>query len=229
MSDAPLIPASTLVLISRHGKPLSVLLLQRAPTLRAFPGLWAFPGGRVDAVDCDTRWLSGLQPNASVLARLMQARDQSPLSVKTADYLQCMRIKAEAPSTWMPDRGNQELWPYWVAAVRECYEETGLALANWNTGGPLNFGSFYYLGRLVPPPQVPYRFDTRFFAVLVDQFPVVVREPEATSYRWIGVHEALAQLELANPTRYVLLWLSQWCTAAAFENRWQKDEDQWKS
>jgi 8-oxo-dGTP pyrophosphatase MutT (NUDIX family) len=229
MSAAPLVPASTLVLLGRRTRPLSVLLLQRAASLKAFPGLWVFPGGRVDAADRDIRWLSGLKPTASVLAQIMRARDQSQMCLNTAEYLRRMQIKADVPSHWMNDGVPADLWPHWVAAIRECHEETGLAIAGWTADQPLNFRSVHYLGRLVAPPQVPYRFDTRFFATLIDPGPVAVQEPEATRYRWVGVVQALTELELANPTRYVLQWLSQWSTAEDFENRWEKDEARWKN
>lgn len=229
MNEVTLTPAATLVLISRTSPNISVLLLQRAPTLKAFPSVWAFPGGRVDAVDRDVQWLKRLCPPAPVLGQIMRLRDADPLSVNTKDYLQRMQIEASEPKTWLVERNPLELWSYWVAATRECYEETGLSLAGWGQSGRLDFSSFYYLGRLVPPPQVAYRFDTRFFAALVDPTPVILRVEEATAYRWIEVSQALVELTVANPTRYVLERLSQWGTVAALENICGKDGGQWST
>ncbi len=46
----PLIPAATVIIVRDGTDALEVLLLKRS-AVGAFPGMWVFPGGRVDATD----------------------------------------------------------------------------------------------------------------------------------------------------------------------------------
>ena len=48
---APLIPAATVILIRDGEAGLETLMLQRNKSLKAFGGIWVFPGGRVDDAD----------------------------------------------------------------------------------------------------------------------------------------------------------------------------------
>lgn len=46
-------PAATLILLRDSDNGLQVLMVRRAATIKFYGGAWAFPGGRVEASDCE--------------------------------------------------------------------------------------------------------------------------------------------------------------------------------
>lgn len=94
-------PSATLVLL-REGNPrLEVLLLQRNPASGFIPGAWVFPGGRVDPEDGDPSALQRAAGLSSLQAqRILQPRADEPPALA-----------------------------YWIAAIRETFEETGVLVA----------------------------------------------------------------------------------------------------
>ncbi|HEY2386908.1 MAG TPA: NUDIX hydrolase [Candidatus Binatia bacterium] len=101
MSDAHPVDSATVVLLRDAGDAAEVLLVQRHAESRAFGGAHVFPGGIVDADD-----------------RAPALRDASPaLSGDTA--AKCLGEALDGPSALA----------FWVAAIRELFEETGILLA----------------------------------------------------------------------------------------------------
>jgi 8-oxo-dGTP pyrophosphatase MutT (NUDIX family) len=95
-------PSSTLVLLRKGGDGLEVLLMKRSPRSGFIPGAWVFPGGTVDQED----------GHPDLLARV------DGISPETArDRLQ--------PATPQPPA-----LAYWVTAIRETFEETGILLGS---------------------------------------------------------------------------------------------------
>jgi 8-oxo-dGTP pyrophosphatase MutT (NUDIX family) len=72
---------------------------------------------------------------------------------------------------------------YWVAAVRETSEESGLALA---------LDALHYVARWITPPGPPRRYDTRFFVATLPagQTPVA-DQSEAVHAEWLRPAGAL--------------------------------------
>ncbi len=106
---APAHPSATIVLMRAAGVALEVLLLRRVRTAGFVPGAFVFPGGRVDADDALPPLLArldGLAPEAAAL-RLGLAVDADPPAVA-----------------------------YYVAALREAFEETGLLVGRDGGGRP---------------------------------------------------------------------------------------------
>lgn len=93
-------PSATLVLMRAGREPLEVLLLRRSPISRFIPGAWVFPGGTVDREDADRQILSRI-------------RHLSP---------EWARSRLGFPDSGPPAHA------YWVAALRETFEETGILL-----------------------------------------------------------------------------------------------------
>ncbi len=90
------------VILARDGPAgLEVLLLQRHPASRFSPGAFAFAGGRVEPVD----WAAGIERRCRGLARADAA--------------------ARLPDVEPAERAIG----FWVAALREMFEEAGLLLA----------------------------------------------------------------------------------------------------
>lgn len=95
-------PAATVALLREAGQDaLEVLLLRRVRSAGFVPGAWVFPGGRVDADDATPALVDrivGLDP-AGAAARLDLPLDADPPPLA-----------------------------YWIAALREALEETGILI-----------------------------------------------------------------------------------------------------
>lgn len=87
---------------------LEVLLLQRRPDSRFSPGAFAFPGGRVEPADAG----AGIEARCRELGRAEAAR--------------------HLPDVEPPERAIG----FWVAALREAFEEAGVLLAYGPPSGP---------------------------------------------------------------------------------------------
>jgi 8-oxo-dGTP pyrophosphatase MutT (NUDIX family) len=93
--------AASVILARDASDGLEVLLLQRHPDSRFSPGAFAFPGGRVETADA----APGVEARCSGLGRAEAARQ-------------------------MPDvQPGERAIGFWVAALREAFEEAGVLLA----------------------------------------------------------------------------------------------------
>lgn len=146
--------AATVILIDRRGKEPRVLMGRRNDAAKFMPGVFVFPGGRVEVED-------GLVPHAGALS----ARDIEALH-KRSGRISERRIRAFA-----------------LAAIRETFEETGLRIGvpggaalekpgawrkgTWaeftETGLMPSLDGLHFLSRAITPPGRNRRFDTRFF------------------------------------------------------------------
>jgi 8-oxo-dGTP pyrophosphatase MutT (NUDIX family) len=108
--DSPVAPrpAATVVLLRPSDRGPEVLLLRRNRTVGFVPGAYVFPGGRVETDDAAPEVLAHVQG----------------LSVEQAAGR--LRLYDEAPSAIA----------YYVAAIREAFEETGILVASDSAGEP---------------------------------------------------------------------------------------------
>jgi 8-oxo-dGTP pyrophosphatase MutT (NUDIX family) len=90
-------------------EPLEVYVIRRQRTMRFLGGFYAFPGGKVDEADAS--------PDS--LAR-------------------CYGLDAGAAETVFPRSAGRPALAYWVTAVRELLEETGVLLACDGAGNALD-------------------------------------------------------------------------------------------
>jgi 8-oxo-dGTP pyrophosphatase MutT (NUDIX family) len=97
------------VILARDGEAgVEVLLLERHRQSRMAPGAFAFPGGRVEADDAAPEW--------------------EPL---------CQGLAASEAAILLPDVGPPaRALGFWVAALREAFEEAGILLARDPGGTP---------------------------------------------------------------------------------------------
>lgn len=93
--------AASVILVRDASDGVEVLLLQRHPNSRFSPGAFAFPGGRVEAADA----APGVESRCRGLGRAEAAR--------------------QLPDVEPPERAIG----FWVAALREAFEEAGILLA----------------------------------------------------------------------------------------------------
>ena len=144
--------AATLILVDRSGRIPKVLLGKRHARHKFMPGMFVFPGGRVDPADTKMPIARPLHRDVEVQLMKRLARPSS--------------AKARA---------------FALAAIRETFEETGLLLgvrANMINGVPAgpwtafaqagilpDLGLLHFIGRAITPPRRPRRFDARFFAL----------------------------------------------------------------
>jgi len=145
--------AATVILVRRDREVARVLMGQRGKGAAFMPSKFVFPGGAVDREDREI-------PAAS------------PLPEPTARRL---RLRVD------PDLGPALAEALALAAIRELWEETGLALSHPVGERPVNltpnWQSFFDAGhhpaadglefifRAITPPGRPRRFDARFFLV----------------------------------------------------------------
>ncbi len=96
-------PAATIVLMREgpggRGEGLEILLLRRVRSAGFVPGAWVFPGGRVDRDDATPALLERLEG----------------LAPADASHRLALHEDAEPPAV-----------AYYVAAIREAFEETGI-------------------------------------------------------------------------------------------------------
>jgi 8-oxo-dGTP pyrophosphatase MutT (NUDIX family) len=188
--------AATLILIDRDGGGFRVLMGRRHAGHKFMPGKFVFPGGAVDPED-----------SQMAIAGPLDARVAEKLLVQTRrrsqDYARALGL----------------------AAIRETFEETGLAVGLTDCGAPPEppegawtrfaaTGVFPTLegldliARAITPPGRPRRFDARFFVADANWIAhrgegVIHAEAELTELVWVPLDEAL-RLEIPNITRMVL-------------------------
>ena len=106
-------PAASVVLVRSSApgapEPLEVWMVRRQKTMKFLGGFYAFPGGRVDDADS----------SPELLAR-------------------CHGLSAEEAAALVPGHGHLAPLAFWVTAVRELLEESGLLLACDPGGRPVD-------------------------------------------------------------------------------------------
>lgn len=200
--------AATLLVLDRsQGGSPRVLMGRRHQRHRFMPGMFVFPGGRVDPQDSRIPVTGAYHPQ--VAHKLMHAM--------------------KGPKTEARARA------FTVAAARETYEEAGVLVGApsdtpWTgTGDMAAFSDRSLLPDLTPvrliaraitPPRRPRRFDTRFLAVFADA--IADRLPEGTGpsgeledVHWLTLTQA-KDLELPTITLTIIEEL---------ENRLRHDPD----
>lgn len=194
-------PAATILMLRDGPSGVETLMLRRTRNAGFVPGAYVFAGGRVDLADGSVdvvERLSGLSPMEAA-GRLGLPHDAAPPAAA-----------------------------YYVAALREAFEETGLLVGVHASGAPapsagedpevarirdllladeITFGdaldrlavtvdatAVEYVAHWITPVQEPRRYDTRFFAAVVEREREVLLNPgEMTDALWLTPGEALAR------------------------------------
>lgn len=196
--------AATLVVIDRSGGAPRILMGRRRPSQVFLPDKFVFPGGRVERTDRSIASSDELDPVC--VARLLHDMKGTPSPA---------RARALA-----------------LAAIRETFEEAGLAIgslrtdtssdhgastslaATWTqflaTGCQPRLSELTFFARAITPPSRPRRYDTRFF--MADAAAIVCRsaacDGELGELGWFTIDEMRA-LDLPNITRAVVEDLAQ--------------------
>jgi len=199
--------AATLILVDRQPGGARVLMGKRNPRSRFMPGKFVFPGGAVEPAD---RRMSIAGPLDEIVEQKLLLRTGR----SSADYARGLAL----------------------AAIRETFEETGLAVGVTDHGAPeaapnaawrefAATGVFPaldgvdFLARAITPPGRPRRFDARFFiadavAIGREVLDVVHPEAELVELVWTPMAQAL-ELDIPHITRLVLGDLAQLASGPA--------------
>jgi len=132
-------PAASVILVRPgHTAPLECYLIRRAAAMRFLGGYYAFPGGKVDLADQRVEALARVRGLATeaATARLGDADDAVPALA------------------------------YWLTAVRELFEETGLLLAVDGAGRPVEPAAPGVADRLEGHRRALVRGERSFTAIL---------------------------------------------------------------
>ena len=171
--------SATLIILDRSGNVPKVLLGKRHEGHIFMPGMFVFPGGRVETADARVPAVSELDP--VVTAKLVQG---ASLRQVRALALSALRETFEETGLML---GLKRPWPQAKAeGVWSAFAENHICP---------NLASLRFVARAVTPPGLARRFDTRFFAV--DAEAVVHRvegnvgpQAELAELAWVPVAAA---------------------------------------
>jgi 8-oxo-dGTP pyrophosphatase MutT (NUDIX family) len=194
--------AATLIVVERTERgPARVLMGKRHSRHRFMPGKFVFPGGRVEPEDRRMTAAGALDPHVE---EKLNARVRRP----SPSFARALAL----------------------AAIRETFEETGLAIGVSDYGAPENpppgawtrfaatgvhpaLESIDFLARAITPPGRPRRFDARFLIVdarfIAERVDGAVHpEAELVELVWTPLDEA-RNLDLPSITHAALDDLAQ--------------------
>lgn len=187
--------AATLIIVDRSGPAPRVLMGKRRMEQVFMPGVYVFPGGRVDKTD-----------------RLVASADELT-TTETGKLL--MQMKGSATASRARAIG--------LAAIRETFEEAGLVIGAPLTRSPPasitvpGWADFFALGympslspltffaRAITPPGKTRRYDTRFFYMYAEAIAhrIDSNDGELSGLHWLTVEDA-RDLDLPSITRVIL-------------------------
>ncbi len=186
--------AATLILIDGKPGQYSIVMGRRHMRHKFMPGLFVFPGGRVDKTDGSVPTPDALHPEI-----------ENKLLCKMKGRPTSRRARALA-----------------LAAIRETYEEAGLFVGckgkfaskydDWaafsDKGVTPQLQNLRLVARAITPPGRPRRFDTWFFAAFTSE--ISARLPEGTGpsgeledLHWLSF-DAARKLELPSITKTII-------------------------
>jgi len=191
--------AAAMIVVDDSGAEPRVLMGRRSPDQVFMPGLYVFPGGRIEPGDRKMNVAGAL--HEAVELRLM-SRSQRP----------------------SPGRARAQA----LAAIRETYEETGLLIGSRDYGVPEDapegawreyaahgcypeLDRLHLVARAITPPRRTRRFDTAFFAVGTDAIVEQVEGmtgpgKELVDLVWLPLSKS-GSLEMPRITRTILIEL----------------------
>jgi 8-oxo-dGTP pyrophosphatase MutT (NUDIX family) len=188
--------AATLIVVERSGRGARVLMGKRHAGHKFMPGKYVFPGGRVEPEDRRMYVAGALDPHVE---EKLNARVLRP----SPGFARAIAL----------------------AAIRETFEETGLALGVSDFGAPVAappgawarfaatgvypaLDDIDFLARAITPPGRARRFDARFLVIdarfIAGRVEGVVHpEAELVDLVWTPLDKA-RELDLPNITRLAL-------------------------
>jgi 8-oxo-dGTP pyrophosphatase MutT (NUDIX family) len=180
--------AATMILVRRDGPQPCVLMGRRNSRHNFMPGLWVFPGGRVDRADYRVPAASELRPTVQAVfdahARPGLGRALALAAVRETWEEAGLMLARSAPAR--PAAGP---WRDFLGQ-----------------GALPDLEALDIVARAITPPAVGKRFDTWFLIAEADRLLSLERQAdcgELDEIAWVAFDEAL-DLKLPNVTRFVL-------------------------
>lgn len=188
--------AATLIIIDERDGVPHVLMGRRHMRHKFMPGMFVFPGGRLDPNDGRVPYDGDLTP--VVMDKLLDDMKGGPRPFRARALALC--------------------------AIRETYEEAGLFIGQRVATAPdvqdpdwvpfyrenvvPDLSQFTMIARAITPPRRPRRFDTRFFATTAASIAHALPEGtgpsgELEDLHWLPISDAKA-LELPTITQVIL-------------------------
>lgn len=166
------VDAASILLLDRSGGSVRVLVGRRSSKHVFMPDVFVFPGGRRDASDHLVAVSNPLNPLAN-----------ERLALRAGARCSDSRLRAIG-----------------VAALRELYEEAGIAVGmplGEQPEGALPFrpdlSNLRFLARAITPAGMVRRFDTRFFTLFTDEADVdpagATASHELEDLRWVDIFD----------------------------------------
>jgi len=187
---AEALPAASVLLIRDGASGLEVLMTERAKTMAFAPGALVFPGGKVDAQDCDKALWQGLT-NAE--------REYDDFALRIA----VLRELYEEAAVLL----TQQVVPSKPQTIdfRERLLKEKVVL---------NLADLVPFAHWVTPEPMPRRFDTHFYLVPHNGQTAIHDGNEAISLKWVNPETTLLEWEtdqvpLMFPTRLNLIKLAR--------------------
>lgn len=181
--------AASVVLLRGSRNDPEVLLGRRRLDARFMPGIYVFPGGRVDRADYRHADAALIPPE--VLQKLQR---HTPADRARALIWAALRETWEESGLLIGRPGK--IAPAGLSALHDAYEAANLA--------PVTEG-IDYIARAITPTRNPIRFNTRFFLIDGRNATGALRHTsELEDIGWRRVSEALSEYDLMNVTRFAL-------------------------
>ena len=192
--------------LSRRSRPQELLLVERSKKLRSFEGVFAFPGGKLDADD-ESIPVRGLTGRVEVGAEA-EAEAMSRFIVAGAREL------FEETGIWLGKGGDTpETSKLREDRRRLLAEEVAFSALLERNGQYLDAGDLVPLCRMTTPPFAAVRFDTWFLRGLVpDDTEIEIWDGELVDGDFVDPQKTLArwkngELQIAPP---MVVLLEEW-------------------
>jgi 8-oxo-dGTP pyrophosphatase MutT (NUDIX family) len=193
-------PAATICVFRDSPDGVEILMVQRGATARFMAGAWVFPGGAVDELDDGPDAREACTGDVDDEIRPWMAAALRELIEETQVWIAQGQVTLAAPEPFLKD---DEVYPHALA-----------------TGRRLDLSRLGYFANWITPTMVPVRFDTRFFAAVVEPGTAAHPDPsELDAVDWVRPAEALARAEAGSwvvpfPTQKTLGLFTGFATAA---------------
>lgn len=178
--------AATMILVRRDGAKPRVLMGRRNHRVTFMPGMWVFPGGRVDRADHRAPAASDLRPEvAAVFERHGKPGRALALAAVRETFEEAGLLMARPA----PERPGAGPWREFLAQ-----------------GALPDLAALDLVARAITPSSIAKRFDTWFLMAEADRLLSLERQAdcgELDEIVWVEFNEAL-KMEVPNITRFVL-------------------------
>ncbi|HKR89061.1 MAG TPA: NUDIX hydrolase [Phenylobacterium sp.] len=178
--------AATMILVRRDGPKPRVLMGRRNDRHTFMPGMWVFPGGRVDRSDRHAPAASDLKPEIAALFDNHHRPGRALAMAAVRETFEEAGLLLARPAPSRPAAGP---WREFLAQ-----------------GALPDLSPLDIVARAITPPSVAKRFDTWFLMAEADRLISLERQPdcgELDEIAWVDFDEAI-ELKLPNVTRFVL-------------------------